>query len=438
MSQSTLFTKSHVYRIGTHEWSSDEPIEDEATDKHRQFIEPWLSAVFQSEHLSLLVGSGLTTAIARTCNSQATGMDRVTFTSPSADKVNDFAKASAASCGRGDANIEDQIRAALQLLGGLQVLKHDDAVAWKTELERLMRSFLKSLLKGEQGIRDAFEGSESSTTHVAPHHLLISFLLSFASRTASRERLHLFTTNYDRLLEYGCDLAGLRVLDRFVGSLTPVFRSSRLEVDYHYNPPGIRGEPRYLEGVLQLTKLHGSLDWRWDRGQLRRFAVPFGSPDTHPDIFQTSVTDTMIYPNPAKDVETLQFPYADLFRDFSASLCRPNAALVTYGYGFGDDHINRVIKDMLTLPSTHLVILSFDAASGRIPRFCEAAGRQAQISLMIGPHFGDITQLVSHYLPKPAIDPISWRRSDLLRRRESEPQPDTHPNTPPDVGVTDQ
>jgi hypothetical protein len=216
----------------------------------------------------------------------------------------------------------------------------------------------------------------------------------------------------------------LRTLDRFVGSLTPVFRSSRLDVDYHYNPPGIRGEPRYLEGVLQLTKLHGSLDWRWDKDQLRRFAVPFGAEANHPDICGASLTNTMIYPNPAKDVETLQFPYADLFRDFSASLCRPNASLVVYGYGFGDDHINRVIKDMLTLPSTHLVIISFDDASGRIPRFCEATGRQAQISLLIGPHFGDIRQLVSHYLPKPAIDPISWRRSDLLKRRDA----DTHPS----------
>ena len=65
--------------------------------------------------------------------------------------------------------------------------------------------------------------------------------MSFASRAASRERLHAFTTNYDRLIEHGCDLAGLRVVDRFVGALTPVFRSSRLELDLHYNPPGIRG-----------------------------------------------------------------------------------------------------------------------------------------------------------------------------------------------------
>ena len=38
---------------------SDTPVEKQLRSK----IEPWLTAVFQSEHLSLLIGTGLTTAI---------------------------------------------------------------------------------------------------------------------------------------------------------------------------------------------------------------------------------------------------------------------------------------------------------------------------------------------------------------------------------------
>ena len=73
---------------------------------------------------------------------------------------------------------------------------------------------------------------------------LVSFLMSFANRPNTRERLHIFTTNYDRYIEAGCDVAGLRLIDRFVNTLRPVFRTSRLNVDLHYNPPGLRGEPR--------------------------------------------------------------------------------------------------------------------------------------------------------------------------------------------------
>ena len=63
--------------------------------------------------------------------------------------------------------------------------------------------------------------------------LLVSFLMSFASRTGTRDRLHIFTTNYDRLIEEGADIAGLHLIDRFVGSLNPIFRSSRLDIDMH-------------------------------------------------------------------------------------------------------------------------------------------------------------------------------------------------------------
>lgn len=72
-------------------------------------------------------------------------------------------------------------------------------------------------------------------------------------------------------------MAGLHLLDRFIGSLTPLFRSSRLDVDLHYNPPGIRGEPRYVEGVARFTKLHGSLDWVNTGGHIRRIGLPFGA-----------------------------------------------------------------------------------------------------------------------------------------------------------------
>lgn len=106
--------------------------------------------------------------------------------------------------------------------------------------------------------------------------------MSFSSRTATRDRLHIFTTNYDRIIETGAEIAGLRLIDRFVGTIAPIFRSSRLEVDYHYNPPGIRGEPRYLEGVARFTKLHGSLDWYATEGAIRRFGLPFGASSVEP------------------------------------------------------------------------------------------------------------------------------------------------------------
>lgn len=385
--------------------------------KWRKHIEPWLSAVFQAEHLSLLLGNGFTTAMANLAGTPPVPMNVAAFGCPNEDRVLTHATAAAASMGRGAANIEDQISAALALVTGLKILGHADAPQWETAINRVFSAFIGGVLGVESGILNGLARAIAADGPRA-QEALVSFLMSFASRAASRERLHIFTTNYDRLVEKGCDLAGLRIVDRFVGVLEPEFRSSRLQVDLHYMAPGVRGEPRHLEGVVHLTKLHGSVDWRYERSRLWRVPLGFGAAATHPAVPNNPRESVIIYPNAIKDVETAAHPYADLFRDFSAALCRPNSVLVTYGYGFGDDHINRVLADMLTIPSTHLVVIAWSARPHeRISTFLKRVGHPQQVSLLVGPHFGDFGNLITNYLPKPAIDPLTSRMTELLERR---------------------
>ena len=154
----------------------------------------------------------------------------------------------------------------------------------------------------------------------------------------------------------------------------------------------------------------------------------------HTDIPKNPVDTVMIYPNPAKDVETTQYPYAELFRDFAAAACRPNAVVVIYGYGFGDDHVNRVLLDMLTIPSTHMVIMAY-AADDRLNTFIGRT-RDAQVSLLIGPHFSGLETLVANYLPKPALDYISGRMTELLKHRPDYPTASDPPSVSPPAPST--
>lgn len=385
---------------------------------YRSRIEPWLTSLFQSEHLSLLCGSGITNAISILAGTTGgTTMGTKTFTKFS-DEIKEAAQASAKVSGRGDGNIEDQIRTANDLLRGLKILKQSaEAEALEDELNSIISEFAESILKSERGIATANEDQREIA-----YSVLINFLLSFASRTGNRERLNIFTTNYDRLIEVGAELAGIHLIDRFVGTMMPIFRSSRLNLDIHYNPPGIRGEPRYLEGVARLTKLHGSVDWVQNYGEIRRIGLPFGADEINPylrapGLYGADALKLMIYPNSAKDRETAEYPYVELFRDFAASICRPNSTLITYGYGFGDEHINRVIHDMLTIPSTHLVVISFNDPIGRILQFYYESAHYAQMSVLIGSNLGNITNLANDYLPKSAIDRTTIRMSELLQHR---------------------
>ena len=180
-----------------------------------------------------------------------------------------------------------------------------------------------------------------------------------------------------------------------------------------------------LEGVARFTKLHGSLDWINVENDIRRIGLPFGAETLKPFLetagLSADFSSLMIYPNSAKDRETAEYPYVELFRDFAASLCRPNSTLVTYGYSFGDDHINRVIRDMLTIPSTHLVAIDYSDLTGRIMKNFEAWGHQSQMSLIIGKDTANIDDLVDYYLPKPSIDRASIRMADILKQRFNQP-----------------
>ena len=399
------------------------------TKKLRNRIEPWLTALVQSEHFSLLIGSGLTHAVNGIAkNGDLPGMQETEF-GIFDDEIGDRARETAKASGRANGNIEDQLRVANELLAGLEVVPppttpagvsgRSQIVTLRNGITKAIESFSASLLMGERNLVSAAPKNRERA-----FNYLVSFLMTFASRTGTRERLHLFTTNYDRYIEAGADLAGLHMMDRFVGSLAPVFRASRLNVDMHYNPPGIRGEPRYLEGVARFTKLHGSVDWVEFDGAIRRIGLPFGARDVTPYLDQSGMSPVdashlMVYPNAAKDRETAQYPYVELFRDLAAATCRPNSTLVCYGYAFGDEHINRVIEDMLTIPSTHLVIISHSDPLNRIMQEYDRIGRHAQMTVLLGDHLGDLEALVDHYLPKPAIDRTTFRMAELLKARWS-------------------
>jgi len=399
-------------------WCPDDENSVVNNNVFRSRIEPWLTSLFQSEHLSILCGSGITNAISFLARGNTgTTMDETTFSSYQ-DEIKFASQESAKASGREKGNIEDQIRVANDLLRGLKILQENDkATKLEQDLNSIISNFANSILNSENGIAASEEDKRENA-----YRVLVNFLLSFASRTGNKERLNIFTTNYDRLIEVGAELAGIHLMDRFVGTMMPIFRSSRLNLDIHYNPPGIRGEPRYLEGVARLTKLHGSVDWVQNGGEIRRIGLPFGANSIAPylqapGLYGADVLQLMIYPNSAKDRETAEYPYVELFRDFAASICRPNSTLVTYGYGFADEHINRVIYDMLTIPSTHLVIISYDDPISRILKFYSESAHKAQMSILMGRNLGDITNLTNDYLPKSAIDRATIRMAELLQHR---------------------
>lgn len=420
------WNEKHILKTNTKLICTSDTESINAEDLKKE-VEPWLSAIFQSEHLSLLIGTGLTSAVSFSAGVTPQEMSRLALSNGLSEKIKTKADETSKRMNRGEANIEDDIRIALELINGLKILDDDRKTDLEKELNTKLLAFIQAILKTERDFIDKLKSDDKNG--IFAFNLLKSFILSFTSRAASRERLNLFTTNYDRFIELACDETGVLLLDRFKGKIQPIFRNTRLELDYHYNPPGIRGEPRYVEGVARITKLHGSIDWKFTTDKIIRSLLPFGAENTHPEIPKNITEQVVIYPNSSKDIETAFYPYAELFRDFSSAICQPNSVIITYGYGFGDSHINRVIEDMLTIPSTHLVIMAWDrnyAKDGDPPNFGASRERivkflkdknSAQCTLLIGEHFADLQNLVEFYLPKSAIDRLTVKMQKLKDTR---------------------
>ena len=403
-------------KIGTYEEIVDLCVGTDFNDQRehlKKIIEPWISAALQTDHLSLLLGAGFTNAVCQIAEVSSSSMGQAEFGEFS-DKIDEYANKSAKEMGRGSANIEDQIRTAFLLLRGYEIEgKKDEYAKLAALLNCVLEKFTSSILSSETYLKEVIDSEKGKKAISA----LQSFLLTFASRTATRERTHIFTTNYDRLIEYGCDMAGIKVLDRFWGKVIPKFEESPSSIDYYYHTPDAKNEFRYAEGVVRYSKIHGSIDWYEDNGTVYRDALRFGA-DKIDLPNGTSYRDhLMIYPNSMKSVETAFYPYAELFRDFGSSICRPNSTLFTYGYGFGDTHINKIIKEMLMVPSTHVVIISYQADE-RLKTFLESVN-MAQITLLMGKEFASLKNLVEYYLPKAAIDMLTTTASKLLESRKT-------------------
>lgn len=400
-----------VIRLG-----ADDPVQVDSsgslTAVQTRRVEAWLAALLQTEHLSLLIGNGLSAAAGSMAGKHPPLMSRHISEDEEAPfpRIREYAKESAQNVGR-DVNLEDEIRAAMMLADGLAVLgEKSNENSVRDAIEAAMSSLLNEVLDFERNIWEHHQKSDSEALKVA--RALTQFLGPFVARPAQRDRLNLFTTNYDRLLEYAADVLGLHLIDRFEGRLHPKFSASRINLDLHYSPPGIRGEPRLVDGVARFAKLHGSIDWSFARGEIWRDSIPFGGPRTA----SKTAANAVIYPNPAKDVETLSYPYAELFRDFAAAVCRPNTTLVTFGYGFGDGHINRVIADMLRVPSTHLVVVSRDPLSALDSFKARTLFPVSQTTELLGPDVGGLEEF-SSLLPAITSDRILEAQFEYLNKR---------------------
>lgn len=224
---------------------------------------------------------------------------------------------------------------------------------------------LRITIFAECALSLADTGPATSAAGIAPQ---LAFLSKLVARDSNLGRTHLFTLNYDTLFEQALELLGVQYFDGFTGRASARFDPSVYGLDIYYPGEVAEGRVRRFDKFLHFYKLHGSIHWFEHGNEMRA---------RHPDLapFRTYATKTPeqkaamlaslakkapsvgILPTANKFAQTLTMPYAHLFRSFQIRLGIPQTFLLVLGYGFGDEHVTRIIENALMNPSLVMLVV---------------------------------------------------------------------------------
>lgn len=332
----------------------ESPWEDKADIIQRQMAE-----VFGAKNLSFLIGSG--------CSSLRNGDDELGVSTMKflAEEFQSLLATEPADNG-GDVFVSPAQKAELHDKLGID-LSADDV---KGNLERMMEvlinahQFCKASNKGElssvaalinqiiAGIKKfvldqcttgAFsKGDESVVTHYQ------RFYQSLATRSRGLAPPWVFTTNYDLFNERAMDRSGIPYSNGFSGTVERRFNPAtyRLALAKQLDITSRRWAA--VDGFVHFCKLHGSVNWTEEEKGL------FPIRESHTPL-DPSTARVMIYPTPSKQTASFGSPYSDMFREFQRQVVQDQSVLNIMGYSFGDEHVNNIIFQGLTLPSFRLI-----------------------------------------------------------------------------------
>lgn len=263
-----------------------------------------------------------------------------------------------------------------------------ESIAWKggrvvhiDEVARLVEFISKAIYAECALVVPDDTVSRRNDYNVAPH---VAFLSKIVARDSNLGRTHLFTLNYDTLIEQTLELLGIQYFDGFAGRANARFDPSVYGLDIYYPGEVAEGRVRRFDKFLHFYKLHGSIHWRVVNGELtakheelssfadyRTKAADQKAAALVTEGFAHNYREFGILPTSNKFVQTLDMPYAQLFRMFTARVNAPQTFLLVVGYGFGDDHVTAIIESALVNPSLVMLVVDPRPESPAVKRVCE-------------------------------------------------------------------
>lgn len=159
----------------------------------------------------------------------------------------------------------------------------------------------------------------------------------------SGKQFHLITPNYDRLIEFATEAAGIGVDSRFFGYLLGTPNPKR-SADSH-RESYISGKISAFRPMPSLCvhKPHGSLDWFEVNGKLVRCPINIGK------------VPVIITPGASKYRESFRWAFDEQRTSGNKAAGKANRFLFI-GYGFNDEHLEQYLCPSLRLNKPSVII----------------------------------------------------------------------------------
>lgn len=222
----------------------------------------------------------------------------------------------------------------------------------KAVKSNLQREVAKAAILDEEIWSNKREISDSQK--LADHVKLLARLVS--NRQPGQSAPWVFTSNYDLAIEWAAEKLQIQTINGFSGLHHRKFSPSQF--DLGLQNVSTRGEARFGTYNVYMGKLHGSLSWTIRHQDVVEY--PMSTQWEKLRAFKDGETNEwpglLIFPSSAKYVQTTGYVYSEIFRRFGEFLSRPNTCLLVCGYGFGDEHINRLLLSALQNPTFQLII----------------------------------------------------------------------------------
>ncbi|MEN9921092.1 MAG: hypothetical protein RLZZ517_70 [Candidatus Parcubacteria bacterium] len=239
-------------------------------------------------------------------------------------------------------------RPFLNVLNGIEVFLSDKTKTPEEILEK-KKEFFDVVMLGNLKILngDVDSNKDIVLDNYRNFYRLLNNIVLRRENSLLTKQVNIFTTNIDIFSEKAIEETGVEFNDGFNGRFNPIFDLGNFKKSYFKK--SLHYENTSEIPVFNILKIHGSLTWKFTKGNNKDLIYLDKDLDLVKEIenykntiqFEEKYKDLNIV-NPTKEkfeVTLLGQYYYDLLRIYSNELEKENSVLFVMGFSFEDEHI---------------------------------------------------------------------------------------------------